>query len=397
MVRFSQCRTCKTRLFRKGTYLAVLAEGEGFWICWSKTDVFLEHDTFSVVWLEKLDGIPSKDSYTRMEERAKIDLRSVIAKVTMIREKESRSGKTLYRLPEKEKLKIENILKQLKEGFKLNAYEKENFNEKTSEVLLMEMDEQVTNRKRKFMEENPKRGQTKATKKVRNGKNGTKKEKVNKAKKLKKTKEWKEKKKVDRTDPNRRLKPNPNVKVWTKDPLFEMKEKVPFVSGLAHSKLAIRAVLTNDMKLLEQCKDNGMQIYNLFVKRSLGNEMTALRYALKTKNLAAVELLYKPSTAKNRIGLPNCLLPTQGTGTYNYRTLGIKKVRRLNMSRGAREGNNAFTKDQQADLVDTSLNEADIMHWNLPIKFINDLLLMSEKSSVTSLEGLMDEICEAVR
>ena len=97
-----------------------------------------------------------------------------------------------------------------------------------------------------------------------------------------------------------------------------MKENVPFVSSLAHGKLAIRAVLTNDMKLLEQCNQNLKEINSLFVKRSLGNEMTALRYALKNQNLAAIKVLCDSKT-KSRIGLPTCLLSTQGTGTYNYR------------------------------------------------------------------------------
>ena len=171
----------------------------------------------------QLDGSYSNDSYERMKEKAKIDLRSVITKVTMIREKDLNSGKTLYRLPEKEKLKVESILKQLKEGFKLNAYEKDNYNDKTSEVLLMEIEGEVTNRKRKHPEEKQKRNQTKATKKE---KNAVKRTKTEKGKKLKTIKKPKEKKKIDRTDPNRRLKPNLNVKVWTKDPLFEMKEKV---------------------------------------------------------------------------------------------------------------------------------------------------------------------------
>ena len=59
----------------------------------------------------------------------------------------------------------------------------------------------------------------------------------------------------------------------------------------------------------------------------------------------------------------------------NFTTLGIKK----------------------ANLVETSLNEADIMHWNLPIKFIMDLLLMSDKRTVTSSQELIDHIFEAVR
>lgn len=43
------------------------------------------------------------------------------------------------------------------------------------------------------------------------------------------------------------------------------------------------------------------------------------------------------------------------------------------MSRGGREGNNAFTKDQQVDLADTSEKPADIMRWNVSQKFIEDL------------------------
>ena len=50
--------------------------------------------------------------------------------------------------------------------------------------------------------------------------------------------------------------------------------------------------------------------------------MTALRYALKTQNMTAVKVLIDPDKVKTRCGLPPCLLPTQGTGTYNYRSVG---------------------------------------------------------------------------
>ena len=53
-LQFNQCTMMKTRLFRKGSYLAVLAEDGGFWLCWTKRDVFLESDTLQVVWLEKV-------------------------------------------------------------------------------------------------------------------------------------------------------------------------------------------------------------------------------------------------------------------------------------------------------------------------------------------------------
>ena len=65
------------------------------------------------------------------------------------------------------------------------------------------------------------------------------------------------------------LKPNHDIKVWTKDLLFEMNEDVPFVSSLSHSKLAmaIRAVLTNNMKLLEECSKNTKQVHSMSVMR----------------------------------------------------------------------------------------------------------------------------------
>ena len=71
------------------------------------------------------------------------------------------------------------------------------------------------------------------------------------------------------------------------------------------------------------------------------------------------------------------------------------------MSRGAREGNNAFTKDQAGSPVDDYPRmEKDIMHWNLPVKFVNDLCLLSEKKTSnksTSTQALIDNIFEAVR
>ena len=63
------------------------------------------------------------------------------------------------------------------------------------------------------------------------------------------------------------LKANHDIKVWSKDPLFEVNEDIPFVSSLGHSKLAIRAVLTNDMKLLEECRKNTRQVHSIHVER----------------------------------------------------------------------------------------------------------------------------------
>ena len=192
---------------------------------------------------------PSNVTYERMSQKDKIYLASVITKVTMIREVTPETGKILYRLPEKEKLKVESRLSKLKEGYTLNAYEKENETNKTSEVLLMEIEGEKPNRKRKLNNVKAKKNRT------------------GKEKKMKKPNAVKIKKIIDKSNPNRTLKPNHDIKVWTKDPLFETNEDIPFVSSLGHSKLAIRAVLTNDMKLLEECKKNTKQVHSIHVER----------------------------------------------------------------------------------------------------------------------------------
>ena len=55
------------------------------------------------------------------------------------------------------------------------------------------------------------------------------------------------------------------------------------------------------------------------------------------------------------------------------RSLGLKNVRQLNMSRGGREGNNAFTKDQHIQLTDSTEKAAEVLRWNVSWRFLEDL------------------------
>ena len=81
-----------------------------------------------------------------------------------------------------------------------------------------------------------------------------------------------------------------------------------------------------------------------------------------------------------------------------FRTLGIQKIRRLNMSRGAREGNTAFTKDQNnskfGGFVQNLQMDKKIMRWNLSLKFINELITLR----ITNKDELCHRnIIEAIR
>ena len=175
----------------------------------------------------------------------KIPLASVIGRLTIVRQVGDQDNKISYRIPEKEKLKTEMHLKKLKEGFKINAYEKG-----TGAIgkTMMEVDDDNKPSKRKRSE------------KQANLKQKAKKRKLEP--KIVKTKQIE-----DKSNPNRKLKPNADVLVWSKDPLFEQNDEVPFVSSIAQSRLAIRAVLTNNLKLLEKCKKDTKQVHSIHTIR----------------------------------------------------------------------------------------------------------------------------------
>ena len=362
----------RSRLYRRGAVLAVLADGGGFWLCRATADVWLEADAFSACWLEQAE---QAGVYKKENSVVRLHLGSIISKVTMLPE-----SKGLLRLPEREKLRLERMLQKLQDGFKLHAYEKDHDQVRTIDVVLMEkegyeLDKKKNGTKRKMVSQKIKTPNKKA--KISETVKGKNKSVKSNTKKV--TAKKPPKPKVDKTNPNWRLIPNTKAPGWESDPLFNTKTTIPFVSSLSQSKLVIRAVLTKDIKLLQKCVKNTEEIFSLHTKRSLGNSMTALQYAIKEQNTAAIKLLVKGS-GKNvtRCSPPRCLLPTQGTGTYNYRSLGIKKIRKLNMSRGSREGNNAFTKDQASEaLENNSMSDSDtvasILKWNLPIKFITEL------------------------
>ena len=67
-----------------------------------------------------------------------------------------------------------------------------------------------------------------------------------------------------------------------------------------------------------------------------------MNFAMMKGNLEILKFLNKSINSPNdyqklpRVRDPRCHFKVVGTGHYNYRSLGIKKIRRLNMSRGNR-------------------------------------------------------------
>ncbi|XP_033125958.1 poly [ADP-ribose] polymerase tankyrase-like [Anneissia japonica] len=197
----------------------------------------------------------------------------------------------------------------------------------------------------------------KAKRKLTTQKQTNKKSKPTKAKakkpvkkKLKKVeKKVKEKKgKQPRKHPNQLLTPNTKIEIVMKDPCFEIKaeNEMPEVSKAAYAKRAIRAVLTNDMVLLRKLINDKKKVASVFLDRSVDVKDDAMSYAIMNNNQAAIKLLGTELEANqgDRCRIPDSILETQGTGTYNFRTLG-HATRKISMSRGSKEGNNAFTKE----------------------------------------------------
>ena len=67
------------------------------------------------------------------------------------------------------------------------------------------------------------------------------------------------------------LNSRPNIKIWYKDPLFETKESMPYISSSVQSHLISRAVLTKDMNLLKKSINDRKQISNVNPRRSLAS------------------------------------------------------------------------------------------------------------------------------
>ncbi len=134
----------------------------------------------------------------------------------------------------------------------------------------------------------------------------------------------------------------------------------------------------------------------------MADETTPLLYAIKTHNFQAFKTLVeelKPKKMSKRaekaVEAPSCMMETVGTGKYNYRSLGIRKIRRLNMARGGREGNNALVKDANNYVRHVDENELakKMSQWNSGLHFVDALV----KAKLLNDHTMQSHCVQAVR
>ncbi|CAF3964350.1 unnamed protein product [Rotaria sp. Silwood2] len=171
---------------------------------------------------------------------------------------------------------------------------------------------------------------------------------------------------------NRSLKENTAVTKYNKEPFFEDNLPVPFISSFIQSKLAIRAVIINDSKLLKSLINDVHRVASVHVTRGLYNDLSALHYGIKNNNINMVKILLDDikSAKKNRCPFPTVSMTRQSTGRANIHTFGFRTAT-IMASRGAKEGNNALNKDNTNSIQ--CVNGSEIISYALKNNCSNEI------------------------
>ncbi|XP_052057851.1 poly [ADP-ribose] polymerase tankyrase-like isoform X2 [Mytilus californianus] len=347
-------------VYKKGVFLAVRGDEETFYLCRTQQNVFSNTKKFKIQWLD-MDEVTKHYKFDFLDST---DIECVLTNIKM-----DRVARETYTLPDSEKKRIEMILTKAirkEKGMPIddidivpeNEVEEEEDEEETEDDE--DWEDEPTTKKQKLSKSKTTPPSKKGVRVfLKSGKSSSKKStpKTKSDKKEKKdTKKTPKKdgKKEGKSDkkrgPDKNLKPNLKIKVIEKDPLFETKDHVPFISKMSHTKLVFRAVLQNDMELLKQLLEDDQHIYNVQIPKSIADERSPFQMAIENNNIEMMTLLNKDITDKGNKRLkqspPPVLLEALGTGSYNPVSLGVTFIRKLTASRGSREGNAAFTKEK---------------------------------------------------
>ncbi|XP_055957133.1 poly [ADP-ribose] polymerase tankyrase [Patella vulgata] len=395
-------------LYKKGTFIAVRGAEESFYLCRSLQNVQNTTKRFRIQWLS-LDQEPNiyKLDYIDQTEFA-----CVLTNVKM-----DRIAKDTYRLPHNEQvqaqkvlekaIKVENGLPIEDEEMVVEDHEEEDdYEEEEEEEENWEDVETPAKRRKTAAKGKSENGTSKSRgKRSADKSKGKTKSQKDKGKKVQEKKKKVVEKKERKKGPDRNLKPNPKIKVLEKDPFFETKEKVPFISIPVYSKLVIRAAVLNDVGMLKDLvKDE--KTYKVYYPRSVGNTMIALNYALINGNKEMIKILldetFPPKDRKViKIKPPQPLLSSIDTGEYNPVNLGIRSIRKLNVSRGSRQGNDAFSEDTHepdsvcpSDFVQELINLG--CDWDIVDCFISSQPKSSDFDREELLGILLDNVEDAV-
>jgi ankyrin repeat protein/predicted DNA-binding WGR domain protein len=141
---------------------------------------------------------------------------------------------------------------------------------------------------------------------------------------------------------------NPNIEILPSTTIFESPDNQPFfdVSVRLNNKNIHRAVITGNKQLFKNCMGSLNKISSLGDYLSPDNPITPIELAiLKDDAHFITELFNEAKNSKLKMGFaPEPALQKIQTGMVGVEAFGVR-VRQVQMSRGGREGNNAFLAD----------------------------------------------------
>ncbi|KAL9658090.1 hypothetical protein ABK040_013004 [Willaertia magna] len=124
-----------------------------------------------------------------------------------------------------------------------------------------------------------------------------------------------------------------------KDEAFNSTSKdiISDVSAVRTSKEVFRALNIKDYDLLKKVLENEKLINNIYINRSVDVELNCLQVAILNNDVEAVKIIYDEiGKYRNRVGIRHYVESTD-TGYCGRHTFG-RRVKKVNMSRGGREG-----------------------------------------------------------
>ncbi|KNC87483.1 hypothetical protein SARC_00417 [Sphaeroforma arctica JP610] len=144
------------------------------------------------------------------------------------------------------------------------------------------------------------------------------------------------------------LQPNSEVQVQP-DPFTVKTGKLSICGGDIErcGKELIRAYRSGDSAVFKKlCKGKSTDVHSLYATQSVDVRKTALDYAIVAEDKAAVDLLWAAMAVSNPVLAEHlkCSLVTVSTGKHTSKYADYNR-RKVNMSRGGKEGNNAFVAD----------------------------------------------------
>ncbi|GFO49165.1 poly [ADP-ribose] polymerase [Plakobranchus ocellatus] len=388
-------------LYKKGAFLAVRGAEGTFYLCRTAHNVYSKSRRLRIQWLS-VDTPPNDYKFDYVDST---EMETVLTEINM-----EKISKDSYRLPANEKKRIETILDRALRVEKGIATADEVEEEAMEEMESAKNQEEDEEEEEDDEDEPPKNRKStkKATAKAKKAANPTPaekkklKEKEKRIKEKEKAKEKASKTKGKGKGPDRNLKPNPKIKVLEKDPFFETKEKVPEVSALMTSKLAFRAINTDSLDDLKAILERTEGVTNFQISRSANDERSLFEVAGQHGKKEFVKLLTenvfdaKVYSKRKMKPPPAPIIASVGTGTYNPAYLGLRAIRSLNVSRGNKEGNDAFLKEQQYGSVDMNSLMERWLEQGVSEQIIETFLLAMSVAQETTRDDQLPPVIEQI-